>query len=296
MFTRLAGMRARAIVVFALALGLTAAILAGPASALELPYPPNARLMAMGWTFVGVVDQHDPGRSNPGAYGFNSDQVTLSLGAGFGAGLDAFSTVYAGVSDLDRGVGGGGLALVYSKAKEGEHDLKYATYGIGRKVADWCSLGLSLAYAQQSDSERAALTTDTGLLLKIGTLSAGVQASSITTSLVGGGVKMETEFTPEISVGLAFAPSKALTVAVDAHGVVKHDDGAQPWYSGGAEVWLRDKLALRVGAFGSFAEGAADLSYTGGVGIRMGKAEVGYALVWSDGGLRAQCFTASSSF
>jgi len=296
MFTRLAGMRARAIVVFALALGLTAAILAGPASALELPYPPNARLMAMGWTFVGVVDQHDPGRSNPGAYGFNSDQVTLSLGAGFGAGLDAFSTVYAGVSDLDRGVGGGGLALVYSKAKEGEHDLKYATYGIGRKVADWCSLGLSLAYAQQSDSERAALTTDTGLLLKIGTLSAGVQASSITTSLVGGGVKMETEFTPEISVGLAFAPSKALTVAVDAHGVVKHDDGAQPWYSGGAEVWLRDKLALRVGAFGSFAEGAADLSYTGGVGIKMGKAEVGYALVWSDGGLRAQCFTASSSF
>jgi len=289
-------MRARAIVVFALALGLTAAILAGPASALELPYPPNARLMAMGWTFVGVVDQHDPGRSNPGAYGFNSDQVTLSLGAGFGAGLDAFSTVYAGVSDLDRGVGGGGLALVYSKAEEGEHDLKYATYGIGRKVADWCSLGLSLAYAQQSDSERAALTTDTGLLLKIGTLSAGVQASSITTSLVGGGVKMETEFTPEISVGLAFAPSKALTVAVDAHGVVKHDDGAQPWYSGGAEVWLRDKLALRVGAFGSFAEGAADLSYTGGVGIKMGKAEVGYALVWSDGGLRAQCFTASSSF
>jgi len=289
-------MRARAIVVFALALGLTAAILAGPASALELPYPPNARLMAMGWTFVGVVDQHDPGRSNPGAYGFNSDQITLSLGAGFGAGLDAFSTVYAGVSDLDRGVGGGGLALVYSKAEEGEHDLKYATYGIGRKVADWCSLGLSLAYAQQSDSERAALTTDTGLLLKIGTLSAGVQASSITTSLVGGGVKMETEFTPEISVGLAFAPSKALTVAVDAHGVVKHDDGAQPWYSGGAEVWLRDKLALRVGAFGSFAEGAADLSYTGGVGIKMGKAEVGYALVWSDGGLRAQCFTASSSF
>jgi hypothetical protein len=296
MLKRVAGLRARAIVVFALALGLAAAILAGPASALELPYPPNARLMAMGWTFVGVVDQHDPGRSNPGAYGFNSDQVTLSLGAGFGAGLDAFSTVYAGVSDLDRGVGGGGLALVYSKAKEGEHDLKYATYGIGRKVADWCSLGLSLAYAQQSDSERAALTTDTGLLLKIGTLSAGVQASSITTSLVGGGVKMETEFTPEISVGLAFAPSKALTVAVDAHGVVKHDDGAQPWYSGGAEVWLRDKLALRVGAFGSFAEGAADLSYTGGVGIKMGKAEVGYALVWSDGGLRAQCFTASSSF
>jgi hypothetical protein len=296
MLKRVAGLRARAVVVFALALGLAAAILAGPASALELPYPPNARLMAMGWTFVGVVDQHDPGRSNPGAYGFNSDQVTLSLGAGFGAGLDAFSTVYAGVSDLDRGVGGGGLALVYSKAKEGEHDLKYATYGIGRKVADWCSLGLSLAYAQQSDSERAALTTDTGLLLKIGTLSAGVQASSITTSLVGGGVKMETEFTPEISVGLAFAPSKALTVAVDAHGVVKHDDGAQPWYSGGAEVWLRDKLALRVGAFGSFAEGAADLSYTGGVGIKMGKAEVGYALVWSDGGLRAQCFTASSSF
>ena len=296
MLKRVAGLRARAIVVFGLALGLAAAILAGPACALELPYPPNARLMAMGWTFVGVVDQHDPGRSNPGAYGFNSDQVTLSLGAGFGAGLDAFSTVYAGVSDLDRGVGGGGLALVYSKAKEGEHDLKYATYGIGRKVADWCSLGLSLAYAQQSDSERAALTTDTGLLLKIGTLSAGVQASSITTSLVGGGVKMETEFTPEISVGLAFAPSKALTVAVDAHGVVKHDDGAQPWYSGGAEVWLRDKLALRVGAFGSFAEGAADLSYTGGVGIKMGKAEVGYALVWSDGGLRAQCFTASSSF
>ena len=78
--------------------------------------------------------------------------------------------------------------------------------------------------------------------------------------------------------------------------VVRHDDSAQPWYSGGAEVWLRDKLALRVGAFGSFEEGAADLSYTGGVGIRMGKAEVGYALVWSDGGLSAQCFTASSSF
>jgi len=107
---------------------------------------------------------------------------------------------------------------------------------------------------------------------------------------------METEFTPEVSVGVAFAPSKAFTMAVDAHGVVRHDDSGEPWYSGGAEVWLRDKLALRVGAFGSFAEGAADLSYTGGFGIKMGKAEVGYALVWSDGGLSAQCFTASSSF
>ncbi len=296
MLKRVAGLRARAIVVFALALGLAAAILAGPASALELPYPPNARLMAMGWTFVGVVDQHDPGRTNPGAYGFNSEQVTLSLGAGSSAGLDAFNTVYAGVSDLDRGMGGGGLALVYCKTEEGEHDLKYATYGIGRKVADWCSLGLSLAYAQQADSDRAALTTDAGLLLRLGSLSAGVQASSITTSLVGGGVKMETEFTPEVSVGVAFAPSKAFTMAVDAHGVVRHDDSGEPWYSGGAEVWLRDKLALRVGAFGSFAEGAADLSYTGGFGIKMGKAEVGYALVWSDGGLSAQCFTASSSF
>jgi len=252
--------------------------------------------MAMGWTFVGVVDQHDPGRTNPGAYGFNSEQVTLSLGAGSSAGLDAFNTVYAGVSDLDRGMGGGGLALVYCKTEEGEHDLKYATYGIGRKVADWCSLGLSLAYAQQADSDRAALTTDAGLLLRLGSLSAGVQASSITTSLVGGGVKMETEFTPEVSVGVAFAPSKAFAMAFDAHGVVRHDDSGEPWYSGGAEVWLRDKLALRVGAFGSFAEGAADLSYTGGFGIKMGKAEVGYALVWSDGGLSAQCFTASSSF
>ncbi len=294
MLTRLAGLRARSAVAFALALGL-AAILAAPASALELPYPPNARLMAMGWTFVGVLDQHDPGRSNPGAYGFNSEQVTLSLGAGFGAGLDALNTVYAGVSDLDRGVGGGGLALVYCRANEGEPDLKYAMYGIGRKVTDWCSLGLSLAYAQQADSERAALTTDAGLLLKLGALSAGVQASSITTSLVGGGVKMETEFTPEVSVGLAFAPSKAFTLAVDAHGVVRHDDGVDPWYSGGVEVWLRDKLALRVGAFGAFEEGA-NLSYTGGVGIKMGKAEVGYALVWSDGGLSEQCFTASSSF
>ena len=78
--------------------------------------------------------------------------------------------------------------------------------------------------------------------------------------------------------------------------MVRHDDSGEPWYSGGAEVWLRDKLALRVGAFGSFEEGAADLSYTGGVGIKIGKAEVGYALVWSDGGLSAQCFTASSSF
>ena len=296
MLKRLAGLRARAAVVFVLAVGLAAGILAMPAAALELPYPPNARLMAMGWTFVGVPDQHDPGRSNPGAYGFNSEQVTLSLGAGFGAGLDAFNTVYAGVSDMDRGVGGGGLALVYCKAEEGGPDLKYAVYGIGRKVTDWCSLGLSLAYAQQAHSERAALTADAGLLLKIGALSAGVQASSITTSLVGGGVKMETEFTPEVSVGLAFAPSKAFTMAVDAHGVVKHDDSGAPWYSGGAEVWLKDKLALRVGAFGSFADGAADLSYTGGFGIKMGKAEVGYALVWSDGGLSSQCFTASSSF
>jgi len=295
MFTRLAGLRARAAVVFVLAVGLAAGILATPVAALELPYPPSARLMAMGWTFVGTINQHDPGRSNPGAYGFNSDQITLSLGAGFSGGFDTFDTVYAGVSDLDRGVGGGGLALIYSRADEGEHDLKYATYGIGRKVADWCSLGLSLVYAQQSDSERAALITDAGLLLKLGALSAGVQASSITTSLVGGGEKMETEFTPYVSVGLAFAPSTAFTLAVDAHGVVRHDDSAQPWYSGGAEVWLRDKLALRVGAFGTFEEGA-NLSYTGGVGIRIGKAEVGYALVWNDGGLRAQCITASSSF
>ncbi len=302
MFKSLANRRARAMVtvVCALAVGLTVGVLAAPAAALELPYPPNARLMAMGWTFVGVCDQHDPGRTNPGAYGFNGDQVTLSLGAGFGAGLDldTFNTVYAGVSDMDRGVGGGGLALVYCKAGEGEdgQGLKYATYGIGKKVADWCSLGLSLSYSQAVGSKRGAVTTDAGLMLRLGAISAGVQASSITRSLVGGGIKPETEFTPSVSVGLALVPSRAFTLALDAHGLTGQDEGVEPWYSGGAEVWLKDKIALRAGAFGSFEEGAASLSYTGGVGLRMGKAEIGYALVFSDGGLSAQCVTASSSF
>lgn len=302
MFRSFANQRARAMVTVmcALAVGLTIGALAVPAAALELPYPPNARLMAMGWTFVGVYDQHDPGRTNPGAYGFNGDQVTLSLGAGFGAGLDLdkFNTVYAGVSDLDRGVGGGGLALVYCKGGEGEDDqgLRYAMYGVGKKVADWCSLGLSLSYSQAVGTKRGALTTDAGLMLRLGAISAGVQASSITRSLVGGGVKPETEFTPSVSVGLALAPSKAFTLALDAHGLTGRGEGIEPWYSGGAEVWLKDKMALRAGAFGSFEDGATNLSYTGGVGLRMGKAEISYALVWSDGGLSAQCVTASSSF
>ena len=47
MLKRLAGLRARAIVGFALALGLAAAILAAPASALELPTF-RMRLMGMG--------------------------------------------------------------------------------------------------------------------------------------------------------------------------------------------------------------------------------------------------------
>ena len=202
MFTRLAGLRARAAVVFVLAVGLAAGILAMPAAALELPYPPSARLMAMGWTFVGVPDQHDPGRSNPAAYGYNSDQITLSLGAGFSGVFDTFNTVYAGVSDMDRGVGGGGLALVYCKAEEGEPDLKYAVYGIGRKVTDWCSLGLSLGYAQQADSERAALTTDAGLLLKLGLVRWGAGIIHHHKPCRRRGQDGD-GFTPEVSVGLA---------------------------------------------------------------------------------------------
>ncbi|MDD2202575.1 MAG: hypothetical protein PHP20_10065 [Firmicutes bacterium] len=273
-------------------------VAAAPTMACNSPYPPNARIMGMGWTHVGVADNPDAACSNPAVFGFNEGEISLSLGAGFGGSLKDCNLLYAGICDKDRGLGAGGLAFVYQKTadEEATGGLRYTTYRLGKSVTDWLSLGAGVGYVKIGDDSRSFLTTDVGAMLNFGYLCAGIQASGVTRTTFGEDEPMKTEFSPEFAIGLSVKPSKSFTMAVDLHGLGGRDSGVEPWYSGGAEVWIADSVALRGGAIRERDDGEWATSYTGGVGFKVNQGEIGYSLMWKQGGMSAQYATASARF
>lgn len=273
-------------------------VLAAPAMAYDAPYPPNARLMGMGWTYVGVADKPDAACSNPAAFGVNEGEISFSLGAGFGGSLRDHGLLYAGVCDKDRGLGAGGLAFVYQSAADGEttSQLRYATYRLGKSVTDWLSLGAGIGYLRIGDDPRSFVTTDIGVMFNLGYLHAGVQASGVTKSTFGEDEPLKTEFSPEFAAGLSVKPSKSFMIAADVHGLAGRDGAIEPWYSGGAEIWIADRIALRGGAIAEKDDGDWAMSYTGGIGLKTRQGEIGYSLMGKKGGVSAQSVTVSAWF
>ena len=277
-------------------LGLLA--IAAPAMAYDAPYPPNARLMGMGWTYVGVADKPDAACSNPAAFGFDEREIALSLGVGFGGSVKDCDLLYAGVCDKDRGLGAGGLAFVYQKIanEEANGGLRYATYRLGKSVTDWLSLGAGIGYLRIGDDPRSLVTTDIGVMFNLGYLYAGVQASGVTKSTFGEDEPLKTEFSPEFAAGLSVKPSKSFMIAADVHGLAGRDGAIEPWYSGGAEIWIADRIALRGGAIAEKDDGDWAMSYTGGIGLKTRQGEIGYSLMGKKGGVSAQSVTVSAWF
>jgi hypothetical protein len=273
-------------------------VIAAPTMAYDALYPPNARLMGMGWTWVGVADSPDAACSNPAAFGFNEDEASIALGAGFVGNVKDCDLLYAGICDKDRGLGAGGLAFVYQKtADEGASDgLRYATYRLGKKVADYLSLGAGVGYLKIGGEPQNFLATDIGVMLKAGALYVGIQASGITKSTFGQDEPMKTEFSPEFAIGLSLRPSESFVMGVDVHGLKKGDNGFAPWYSCGAELWLADRLALRCGAIAVEEDGEKAISCSGGVGLKVKQGEIGYAIIRSKDGSNAHAVMATASF
>ncbi|MEA4884584.1 MAG: hypothetical protein VB144_13205 [Clostridia bacterium] len=286
----------RAVLGTGLSLLFCLALFVAPALAYGGPLPPDARLVGMGWTYVGVLDLPNPACANPAAFGFGVDGISGLVGIGIGGSTADGGTLFAGVRDVDRGIGAGGLSIAYRRPAGAEPAVMHLGYGIGKKLGDRYALGLGIGYARIADSTVQTLTTDAGLALKFGAFSAGVMASGITASRFGDGNTMETDFVPEVSFGLALRPLKPITLAVDAHDVFGRDSTRNPWYSGGVEVWIRDRFALRCGAIASPKTEGVEMSYTGGLGFRAGKVDFGYALTWEAGAASNHCVTIGAKF
>ena len=118
----------------------------------------------------------------------------------------------------------------------------------------------------------------------------------MTKSTFGEDEPLKTEFSPEFAAGLS---SEAVQVVYDS--CRRSWTSWARWrhrtvVSGGAEIWIADRIALRGGAIAEKDDGDWAMSYTGGIGLKTRQGEIGYSLMGKKGGVSAQSVTVSAWF
>lgn len=279
-----------------LLVAIAATILALTASAsARVPATCDARALGMGLTYVGVLGAPTPGCTNPAAYGFDVDETAALSGVAAVPG-DGPSSAFVGLRDVDRGLGAGGFAFTYRRNPKdnGCAGAMRGVYQLGKAVSQWLSVGMGIGLSR-ADDDRPVLTTEAGAVLKLGAFRIGAQVSSMSATCFGDG-EIDTEFSPSVSVGVALQTPGGLTIAADVHDLWSSSEEAQRWYSAGAELWLKEKVALRAGVILDGEPGEMRASYSGGVGFNAGRATLDYAVMGGGDRPLAHCIGASASF
>lgn len=285
-------------------LGLAGAAAAEEFSFLEPFGFADARLMGMGYSHVAIWDAPNPLYSNPASFGLGKEKLVLSFGAGWEGRTDADNFKFIAVSDADRGGGAGGFAWGQYRWHEGEEffSSNIFNYAVGKRFADWGSLGVGLRYLKGSgvgDPEKVlswrGLATDAGLVLKHEVISVGVVARDITVTQLAFDDGTTRTIAPRYSCGLSLRLAPGAVLAVDAHGISTGGSG-QEIFSGGFEGWLSPHFALRGGVIVGDGVDREARAYTGGIGLRFGDFEMSYALLTGADEVRKQCITLTRRF
>lgn len=291
--------RSRRAVTLAVAFLLAVALLAVPSpAAAGWPDALDARTAGMGLAYVAVTGSPNPVCANPASYGFDAGEVTVLGGGAFSGSVSDDYSGFIALRDIDRGSGAGGLSFTYHRSLQESSSTRAlsSSYQVGKAPREWLALGVGVGYSKTGSDESPVVTTEAGLILKLGTLSFGALVSDISSTRLGPADGPRTTFKPSMSIGVALETAGGLTLAADAHNLLSVDGGDSKWYSGGAELWVSGRFALRCGAMVAGESGDMEARYTGGFAFKADKMQIGYAIIAGKGSPTSHCVSASAHF
>lgn len=291
--------RSRRAVTFAAAFLLAAALLAVPSSAAAgWPEALDARTAGMGLAYVAVTGSPNPVCANPASYGFDIGEVTILGGGAFSGSVSDDCSAFVALRDVDRGSGAGGLSFTYHRSLQESSSTRALSsmYQVGKAPREWLALGVGVGYSKAGADEAPEVTTEAGLILRLGTLRLGALVSDVSSTRLGPVDGPRTTFKPSMSIGVALETAGGLTLAADAHNLLSVDGDDDKWYSGGAELWVSKRFALRCGAMVAGESGDVKTRYTGGFSFKVDKMQIGYAIIAGKGSPSAHCVSASAHF
>ena len=265
----------------------------------------DARLLGMGYSYVGLSSVPNPLYSNPASFGFTKGMLSLSFGVGFGGSGGDGSFKYLAATDEEREGGTGGFAWAQYKRLDGGLELTNNSYNyaVGKAFKDTGSLGIGFRYLRGAEhsghtllSSWQGFATDIGVMLRYKAITLGVLARDVTTTDLKSTDGAVRAVPPTYSLGLSLTPRKGAVVALAVHNVSVRDHATTGTVSGGFEGRIGSYIALRGGVILKDGFEGGVTAYTGGLGYFLGDIELGYACLVSDEQIKKQCISIMKRF
>ena len=265
----------------------------------------DARLLGMGYSYVGLWGDPNPLYSNPASFGLTRGVLSLSLGTSFGGCAEDGNFRFVSVTDEARDAGAGGFAWGQYKWFEENSEFTNNTfnYMVGQAFKDLGSLGIGLRYGRGAEysgytmvSSWQGFATDVGIMLRHKMVTLGVLARDVTTTQLKFLDGTSQEVAPTYSLGLSLRPVKGAVIALDVHELSVGEGVATGAISGGFEGKLSPYIAVRGGMILEDGFKGGITAYTGGLGLFFGDFELGYACLFSEEQIKKQCLSVMRRF
>lgn len=265
----------------------------------------DARLLGMGYSYVGLWGDPNPLYSNPASFGFTRGALSLSFGTSFGGSAEDGSSKFVSITDEDRGAGAGGFAWGQYKWFEGDSESTNNTfnYMVGQSFKDWGALGIGLRYVRGAERSGYTLASswqgfaaDVGVMLRHEVVTLGMLARDVTTTQLKFWDGTSEKVAPTYSLGLSLRPVKGAIIALDVHELSIGEGISSGTVSGGFEGRITPYIALRGGMILEDGFEGGITAYTGGLGLFFGDFELGYACLVSEDQIKKQCLSVMRRF
>ncbi len=265
----------------------------------------DARLLGMGYSYVGLWGDPNPLYSNPASFGLTRGVLSLELGTDFGGGFEDGNFRFLSITDKDRNAGAGGFAWGQYKWFEDDSELTSNTfnYMVGQSFKDWGALGVGLRYVRGAErhgytlvSSWQGFATDIGVMLRNEKMTLGALVRDVTTTQLRFSDGTGEKISPTYSLGSSLRPVKGAIIAFDVHEVSFGEEITSAAISGGFEGRLSQYIALRGGIILENGFEGGFTAYTAGIGLFFGDFELGYACLVSEEQVKRQCLSVMRRF
>ncbi len=265
----------------------------------------DARLLGMGYSYVGLWGDPNPLYSNPASFGLTKGVLSLSFGTFFGGSAEDSTFRFVSLTDEERDAGAGGFAWGQYKRSEDDNETisNVYNYMVGQGFKDLGSLGVGLRYVSGSEFSGSSLVsswhgfaTDVGVMFRYKVAALGILARDVAKTQLKFSDGTERKVAPTYSLGLSLRPLKGAVIALDVHELSMGESVSGGTISGGFEGRITPHIALRGGMILEDGFQGGITAYTGGLGLFFGDFELGYACLVSDEQIKKQCISMMRRF
>jgi hypothetical protein len=265
----------------------------------------DARLLGMGYSYVGLWGDPNPLYSNPASFGLTRGVLSLSFGTIFGGSGEDMGFRFVSLTDEERDAGAGGFAWGQYKSCEDDNETisNVYNYMVGQGFKDLGSLGVGLRYVRGSEFSGSTLVsswhgfaTDVGVMFRYKVVALGILARDVAKTQLRFSDGTEQKIAPTYSLGLSLRPLKGAVIALDVHELSMGESVSSGAISGGFEGKITPYIALRGGMILEDGFQGGITAYTGGLGLLFGDFELGYACLVSDEQIKKQCISVMRRF